>query len=84
MERVEQLRRRCHHAVISVLYAISSGVAAVISYSCPASTALLRSLQAKLSMPLRVQPSNRASHPANATAAHRRVQLAIKAALGDD
>ncbi len=35
-------------------------------------------------MPLRVEPSNRASHPANATAAHRRVQLAIKGALGDD
>jgi hypothetical protein len=97
MERVEQLRRRCHQAMspgdvtrrchqamILVPYAISSGVATVISYSCPASTALLRSLQAKHSMPLRVEPSSRASHPANATAAHRRLQLAINAALGDD
>jgi hypothetical protein len=35
-------------------------------------------------MPLRVQPFNPALRPVNPTTAQRRVQLAVKAALGDD
>jgi hypothetical protein len=34
-------------------------------------------------MPLPLQPSNRAFHPVNPTVAQRRVQLAVKAALGE-
>jgi hypothetical protein len=35
-------------------------------------------------MPLRIQRSNRAVHPVNLTVAQKRVQRAVKAALGED